>query len=107
MIELSLGVDFTPMESIDLSKNVNLTGFNCGWQSGYLTKPDLSNNSDMQYLDIQFLPLSELDIRNCPKLVDIVENCERDEIGDRKAWDGDDEHEGQIQIPLKCKLIYK
>ena len=94
-----------PIYSIDLSANPKLNYFSC--QSGYLTKLDLSNNPDMQYLDIQFLPLEELDIRNCPKLVDIIENCERDEIRDRKAWDGDSDHEGQIQIPLKCKLIYK
>ena len=100
MIELNVIIT-----QIDLSKNQALIFAYLRYNN--ITELDVSKNVNLKSLGVDFTPMSELDVINCPKLVDIVENCERDEIGDRKAWDGDDEHEGQIQIPLKCKLIYK
>lgn len=99
-----LGIDDTAIETIDLSANPELNSFSC--QSGRITKLDLSHNPELQYLNIQFLRLEELDISNCPKLIDIVEKGEKSAMGDRQSWRGTGDYEGQIQIPLDCKLKY-
>lgn len=99
-----LAIDETPIETIDVSANPKLNYFSC--QDGEITELDFSNNPEMQYLDIQFLDLKELDISNCPMLIDVIENGKKNTISDRQAWDGVEDHEGQIQVPLNCKLIY-
>ena len=71
-----------------------------------ITELDLTNNPEMKYLFIQFLDLKELDISNCEKLINLVENYEQDEIDDRQSWDGFYDDAGQMMVPLKCKLIY-
>ena len=50
--------------------------------------------------------MKELDISNCEKLINLVENYEQDEIDDRQSWDGFYDDAGQMMVPLKCKLIY-
>ena len=97
-------IDDAPIKTIDVSANPKLNFFSC--QDGEITELDFSNNPEMQYLDIQFLKLKELDISNCPMLIDVVENGEKNPISDRQVWDGVEGHEGQIQVPLNCKLIY-
>lgn len=62
------------LSSIDVSKNTKLVKLRCGMNSGSgyenlgITSVDVSNNPDLEILDVYYLNLSSLDVTNNPKL---------------------------------------
>ena len=63
------------LRSIDLSKNTALEKLEC--YLNRLTSLDLSKNTELTTLSCWHNKLTVLDIHLCPKLVNLVDNCER------------------------------
>ena len=61
-----LGIDDTPLETIDLSANVNLRRLTCGWSS--IKSLDLSNNPKLEDLQIDESKIETIDVSNNPEL---------------------------------------